>query len=91
MNWLVSLLGWALLVLHGAVAALGSVAPLWLMIALPPTVMLLGAIAGGVAGPGASALAPTLRRAGPWLGLATLALSLLAAWPSIAILMGVTA
>ncbi|MGH6951662.1 MAG: hypothetical protein ACREH4_12360 [Vitreimonas sp.] len=90
LNWLVSLLGWALLVLHGAVAAAASAAPIWLPIALPPAAMLLGAIAGGLAGAGAQALAPALRKMGPWLGAVTLALSLVAAWPSIAILLGVS-
>jgi hypothetical protein len=86
LHWLVSLLGWSLLVLHGAVVGISRGAPIWLLAGLPVAAMIAGALLGGVIGADARARAPAVRSAGRWLGLAALALAAWAATPSIVML-----
>ena len=86
--WLVSLLGWGVLVFHGVVVAAPRGGVVWTLVALPLAAMIFGALAGGLIGADARARAPVMRSVGRWLALAALALAAWAAAPSVLALLG---
>ncbi len=81
--WLISLMGWGVLVFHGVVVAAPRGGAIWALAALPLAVMICGALAGAIIGADARALAPAMRNAGRWLALLALALAAWAATPSV--------
>lgn len=86
LHWLVALLGWSVLVLHGAFVGLSTGAPIWLLAGLPVAAMLAGALLGGVISADARARVAGVRNAGRWLAFVALALAAWAATPSVAAL-----